>query len=136
MLKLLVLLQIAVCVAHRLLRSQTGPSEESTFLEKWQSDTPGVGPLYQVSMNMLAGVALPTGTNKEWKYFPQDKLPVDPAERFDTLFQEREKWTERDITPYLTRIVQDTSMADLLVRHCRTVTDDVDGVQHIFYVKR
>ena len=50
--------QVAQWVARRLFSLQTAPWEETLFLSRWQTELPGVGDEYQVSTDMLRGLAI------------------------------------------------------------------------------
>ena len=67
------------------------------MLNQWQREIPGVGDAYKVSTDMLRGVALLQVTNdgRYWQYLPEDKLPVVPEQRLETLFEIQEQWTRR-----------------------------------------
>lgn len=105
-------------------------------MTRWQQETPGVGETYQVSLDMLSGVALLCGP-KKWKYFSEEKLPADLDKRFDILFAERERWTLDDLKPYVQRLTTgELSETDLLLKYTNIVTDNVDGVSTKFYVRK
>lgn len=96
---------------------------------------PGVGS--DISIAMLEGVALLCSEKRQWKYFPQAKLPTDFQERFDMLFAEKEKWELPQIRPYLESVTSEhLTEVDLLQVYARIVTEDVDGVETKFVVKR
>ena len=124
-------------MVHRLFSKQSDPWDENELLAQWQGDMPGVGDSYQVSLDMLSGVALRCEDSKKWKYFSEDKLPTDLEKRFEVLFEEREKWTLDDLKPYVQRLAtSELSETDLLLRHTRFVTEDVDGAPTKLFVKR
>lgn len=98
---------------------------------------PGVGDAYQVSLDMLPGVALRCMASTKWKYFPEEKLPTDLAMRFEVLFDERGKWTMEDLKPYLKRMAtEELSEADLLLKYTSFVTEEVEGVPTKLFMKR
>jgi Sister chromatid cohesion protein Dcc1 len=111
-----------------LFSKQSEPWNEDILLAHWQRELPGVGDSYQVSLEMLSGVALLTNKN-EWKYFSEEKLPTDLEHRFEILFAEKEKWTLDELKPYV-------SETDVLLRYTHFVTEEVDGVATKCVVKR
>jgi hypothetical protein len=121
---------VAVCVARRLFQKQTAPWEETLFLSRWQSELPGVGHVYQVSFDMLRGLAVDIvadggdgdggdggdGSDERFfKYLPCEKLPLDSAVRIQRLFQEKETWQLPELEPYLVGLADSLSQAELLL---------------------
>jgi hypothetical protein len=124
--------QVAVCVARRLFHKQTAPWEETLFLSRWQSELPGVGHVYQVSSDMLRGLAVDIvadggggggdGDERFFKYLPCEKLPVDSAVRFQRLFQEKPVWQLPELAPYLVGLADSLSQAELLLCYTTIAT--------------
>ena len=125
-----------MCVVHCLFSKQSEPWDEQELLQQWQREMPGVGDIYQVSLEMLSGVALYCDLTKKWKYFPEQGLSTDVSKRFDALFEEREKWTLDELRPYLQRLLtEDVSETDLLLKYTRPITEQVDGKPTKLYVR-
>jgi len=146
-------LKIALCLCHRLFQAQSTPWEEGRLFLRWQSELPGVGRLYKTSLEMLRGVAIPVDSysslsrkpykrnatkkgqmeeqkNRLWKYFPSDKLPMEPEKRFQILFATRKQWALEDLSPYLDGLVKETglSQAEILIQYTTTTQgNDGDG---------
>jgi hypothetical protein len=154
MLTLLVLLcfvcfltQVAVCVARRLFQKQTAPWEETLFLSRWQSELPGVGRAYQVSCDMLRGLAVDIvgladvdgggdgdgGNERFFKYLPCEKLPLDSAVRIQRLFQEKDVWQLPELEPYLVGLADSLSQAELLL--CYTTIGTADDGSKVYSKK-
>lgn len=77
-----------------------------SFMDKWQLRVPE-----QVAINadLLRGVAIvKLQKNKPARlvYFPEDDLPLDPKQRFEQLFQVQEKWTVKQLEPYVQYVSQ------------------------------
>jgi len=148
--------KVAVCVAHRLFQKEPSSAMDVTaFFDAWQSELPGVGPRYQVHPDMLLGVAVvvvvenePDGTNdndndnngrRQWHYLPADKLSSmdDPQVCFDELFRVKDRWLLRELEPYLERLSDDATAAELLVRFTQMEkTEERDGISTKVYLKK
>ena len=136
--------KVAVCVARRLFqRESTAWLDEEAFFDAWQSELPGT--LYHVEPDMLLGVAIVVaGESKKeaaerprrWKYFPADKLPKDPVACFDELFQFKERWLLRELEPYLERLTDDATIAELLQRFTKMESENRDGISTVIYLKK
>jgi hypothetical protein len=136
--------QVAVCVARRLFQKQTAPWEETLFLSRWQSELPGVGRAYQVSCDMLRGLAVDIaadgddggggGDNERFfKYLPCEKLPLDSALRIQRLFQEKDVWQLPELEPYLVGLADSLSQAELLL--CYTTIGTADDGSKVYSKK-
>ena len=124
-------------MVHRLFSKTSDPWDEKELVAQWQREMPGAGETYQVSLEMLSGVALKCNSGTQWKYFPEEKLPADLANRFEALFMEKEKWTMDEMKPYVQRLTTaELSEADLLLKYTCFITEEVDGVTTKFLVKR
>mmetsp|Transcript_20518 Transcript_20518/g.30100 ORF Transcript_20518/g.30100 Transcript_20518/m.30100 type:complete len:553 (-) Transcript_20518:178-1836(-) len=148
--------KIAIFLAHNLFNSQTQPWERSMFLSEWQRLIPGVGDVYMPKLEWLRGIALevkkgettlnPYSTTEltkissnddnendamYLKYFPENRLSIDPPKRFQRLFAEREKWTLQDLEPYISKLADKVGItqAELLLKYAQVVTDKEDGAQ-------
>ena len=121
-------------------------------MARWQTDLPGVGDTYEVSTDMLRGLAIPQEENETgerfWMYLPADQIielgnPKDAtisvndetlkertARAFEYLFESRDKWTLDELQPYLDVITDTTaiSQADLLLQYTSPVTEEYKGV--------
>ncbi len=104
---------------------QTAPWEQNKFMETWHNLMPGVGAMYEPSLNALKGIAITTKdispmeleesaqgaapdeeeTILYLKYFPIQGLPTTQDGRFKALFKERERWKFEDLEPYLIDLV-------------------------------
>ncbi|GMF33061.1 unnamed protein product [Phytophthora lilii] len=76
--------------------------ELDQFMEKWKLRVPDS---VTVNLEMLHGLVLvkPQKAGKPTRivYFPEDELPPDPKKRFEKLFQMQEKWTMKQLEPYI-----------------------------------
>ena len=104
---------------------RTEPYNEKELFTRWQSELPGVGPLYQVSHTMLRGVAICTGdsyiddtdtqnvdnasttssSGRQWHYLPVESMSMDAQKCFDALFQIKERYTMDELEPYLQHLI-------------------------------
>lgn len=72
-----------------------------SFMDKWQLRVPD---RVAINADLLRGVAVfKTQKNKPVRlvYFPEEDLPLDPKQRFERLFQVQEKWTVKQLEPYV-----------------------------------
>ena len=108
------------------------------MLRRWQGELPGVGPAYNVSLDMLRGIAIqkpPSSSPRKesndedveeeemrWKYYPANKLSMDPAQRFAALFKQKEQWELEDLEPYLDHLVKNSgsTTAEILMHYTTT----------------
>ena len=80
-------------------------------------------PIFKTNLNQLNGTALVDYENSEIKLFPEWKLPTDIQERLQVLFDEREKWTLEDISPYIENLTTPKLNANaLLTKYSKVVT--------------
>uniref|UniRef100_A0A7S3V637 Sister chromatid cohesion protein DCC1 n=1 Tax=Chaetoceros debilis TaxID=122233 RepID=A0A7S3V637_9STRA len=152
---------IARILAHSLFNAMTAPWKERDFHEEWCKLMPGVGDIYEPSLELLKGIALvqtkseveaemgPGIGNTEpepesavyLKYFPRDRLPSDAKDRCKILFREKKTWKADEIIPYLTDIVEKSSSSfssvqELLVRHATVVNDVTDDGAALYYMSK
>jgi hypothetical protein len=92
----------------------------------WQSELPGVGPLYQVSRTMLRGIAICTDdrsmevengtdslsptvtaarTELQWHYLPVESMSMEAQKCFDALFGIKDRYTMYELEPYLQHLI-------------------------------
>ena len=122
---------------------------------RWQSELPGVGDAYQVSVDdMLRGLAVHRMNDADgerfWKYMPaelimctdDDETAMTVEQRtslaFDTLFGWKERWLLGELQPYLDVIVDATSttQANLLIQYTKVTEEDFNGATVKLYQKR
>lgn len=76
--------------------------ELDQFMEKWKLRVPDS---VTVSLEMLRGLVLvrPQEAGKPPRiiYFSEDELSPEPKQRFGQLFQMQEKWTVKQLEPYI-----------------------------------
>jgi Sister chromatid cohesion protein Dcc1 len=126
------LVKVATFVAHELF-STTILSHEKLSKE-WQARVPGVGDAYQLDIEkLLRGVAIRIN-DKEWQYLPAEKLGKSPIDRLGQLFEAREKWTKQELEPYLKPLW--SAVDDLLIKHCHSISEQVNGETITMYVKK
>jgi len=144
--------KIALMMAHQLFNERQDPWLLSEFEYEWngrmQTRMPGTGVEYRPSMDLLKGVALrqrgvndvggkrKSTENKIYlKYFPESKITMDIAKRFDVLFSENERWILEELEPYVNPLTKSVnfSQAEILLKFARVIIDE-DGKQ--WYQKR
>jgi hypothetical protein len=126
-------MQVAKWVARHLFSLQSAPWEESLLLARWQSQTPGVGDTYRVSLEMLRGLAVHRrkGADCFWKYLPADQImttgPIEDA--FALLFEWKDCWELDELQPYLDAMVDATaiSQGDLVLQYLKVTTETING---------
>ena len=130
-------------MARRLFSAQSTPWEETLFLARWQSQLPGVGSSYQVSTDMLRGLAVSSssseGDERFWKYMPaEDILKTEVEEAFETLFSWKDQWLMDELQPYLDAIVDagEVTQADLLIQFTKVVVEEFKGIPVKYYKRR
>ncbi|XP_065646559.1 sister chromatid cohesion protein DCC1 isoform X3 [Hydra vulgaris] len=107
-----------------ILRSAPGKFNYNEFLSAWSQSVPDG---MNVKSDHLLGIAL---TDLKYQpplvwHFPEHNLPDDPAQRFNFLFKTREKWTYKEIEPYLKNIVgSNENLNTLLLKFTRSSTAD------------
>lgn len=106
--------KIAVFCAKQLFEDRTAEAQMKqlpassedgwlldSFMDKWQLRVPDQ---VAISADLLRGVAIvKVLKNKPMRlvYFPEEDLPLDPKQRFERLFQVQEKWTVKQLEPYV-----------------------------------
>jgi len=115
-----VLCEDKVCrhFAENCLRN-SGKFNLSDFLQSWQQSVPeGMN----TSLSQIQGMALIDRSNQPeviW-YYCVDDLPDLVAERFEALFEERQKWSLEEITPYIIDLTNEkTGVGALLTKFAR-----------------
>ncbi|GAX20276.1 hypothetical protein FisN_6Hh227 [Fistulifera solaris] len=122
--------KVAQWVARHLFSLQSTPWDESLFLTRWQSQTPGVGDAYRVSFDMLRGLAVHRGTL--WKYLPADQIMTTGGsveDAFTLLFEWKDCWELDELQPYLDAMVDATaiSQGDLVLQYLKVTTETING---------
>mmetsp|Transcript_10732 Transcript_10732/g.17784 ORF Transcript_10732/g.17784 Transcript_10732/m.17784 type:complete len:419 (-) Transcript_10732:991-2247(-) len=125
--------KVAIFVAHELFAKPSWLHDD--LVKEWQARVPGVGDAYQLDVEKtLRGVAIRSTDENEWMYLPADKLTKSPSERMAQLFASREKWTQKELEPYLAPL--SNKMDEILVKHALAVTEQIDGETISRYVKK
>ncbi|GAX09400.1 hypothetical protein FisN_6Lh227 [Fistulifera solaris] len=121
--------KVAKWVARHLFSLQSAPWEESLFMARWQSQTPGVGDTYRVSLEMLRGLAVHRGAL--WKYLPADQIMTTDSveDAFELLFDWKDSWELDELQPYLDAMVDATaiSQGDLVLQYLKVTTETSNG---------
>ncbi|KAF4321495.1 hypothetical protein BBO99_00007046 [Phytophthora kernoviae] len=96
--------------------------ELDQFMEKWQLRVPDS---VSVNLDMLSGLVLvksqKAGKKPRIVYFPEDELSPDPKKRFEKLFEKQEKWTIKQLEPFIkSLVVPGTTQASLLLKYTRS----------------
>ena len=129
----------SICKFYGEFLLATSPKYDlSEFIRIWQKAVPGgedpdltsnthSGPAFQVNVIQLKGSALVDLENNEIKTFPEWKLPVEIQERLQVLFQEREKWTLEDISPYVENLTTPKLNVNALLTKYSKATPGKDG---------
>lgn len=112
----------------RVLLEYAGKFNLNEFLQAWKDAVPeGM----RVDEEMLAGVAIidrKSRPNVIWA-FPENNLPNTISERFEILFKMKEKWSVKEITPYIESLTTDKmDSSALLAKYARS--SNVDGVRY------
>ncbi|RQM11283.1 hypothetical protein DD237_000815 [Peronospora effusa] len=91
---------------HEHVKPADAGWELDQFMEKWKLRVPDS---VTVSLEMLCGLVLvkPQGAGKPTRivYFPEEDLSPDPKKRFEQLFNMQEKWTIKQLEPYIKCVV-------------------------------
>eukprot|EP00494_Astrolonche_serrata_P022879 UN23136 len=116
--------------AVQVLAKHKGPIPKDLLIEKWLETVP-LGS--EMNDDLLAGHAITTQQkhHKEcWTRFEESNLPFDPKERFNVLFEKKQKWTEKELLPFLSGLKRAGHKVDkMLLSHTRIIRERVDGVQ-------
>ncbi|CAI5723121.1 unnamed protein product [Hyaloperonospora brassicae] len=96
--------------------------EVDSFMEKWKLRVPDS---VSVTLDMLSGLVLvkPHSTGKASRivYFPEEELSPEPKKRFEQLFEMQEKWTIKQLEPFIKSLITpSTTQASLLLKHTRS----------------
>lgn len=108
--------KIAGFCAKQLFEEQIAESQQAggsdsdgwaldQFMDKWTLRVPDK---VTVDVDMLRGVGLmksQKGKPTRIIYFPEEDLPLDAKQRFEKLFQVQEKWTIRQLEPFIQYVV-------------------------------
>lgn len=77
------------------------------------------------------------GKYKKVRYFPLDALPPSADQRFSILFEEKPSWTMEELSPYVSDLTSgSTTIAQLLLKHARSVQNKVKDKTVLHYTKR
>lgn len=107
---------------HVALNPADAGWELDRFMEKWKLRVPDS---VTVTLEMLNGLVLvkPQKAGKPTRivYFPEELLSPEPKKRFEQLFKMQEKWTIKQLEPYIKALVTpSTTQASLLLKHTRS----------------
>ena len=99
------------------------------FLSKWNAEMPHQCTSYTPPEALLAPLCLAAFEGKVGddilSFFPSSSLPVEPSQRFQRLFKEREQWKEVDISPFLDDICKENENCSSLLLKYAVYTDGV-----------
>lgn len=97
---------------------------------------------------LLGGIALKTGPKptatelqnvppNSFVYMPEKAMPTDPAERFEFLFDQKPKWTESELQPYLAPLeCPGVTVASLRLKYTRMTVDSANkGAPPVFTLR-
>ncbi|CAH0479311.1 unnamed protein product [Peronospora belbahrii] len=109
-------------VEHVTLSQADAGWELDQFMEKWKLRVPDS---VTVSLEMLSSLVLvkpqEAGKPSRIVYFPEQDLSPEPKKRFEQLFNMQEKWTLKQLEPYIKSLVTpSTTQASLLLKHTRS----------------
>ncbi|POM58617.1 Sister chromatid cohesion protein DCC1 [Phytophthora palmivora] len=107
---------------HVALNPADSGWELDQFMEKWKLRVPDS---VTVNLEMLNGLVLvkpqKAGKPTQIVYFPEELLSPEPKKRFEQLFNMQEKWTIKQLEPYIKSLVTpSTTQASLLLKHTRS----------------
>ncbi|KAG6955518.1 hypothetical protein JG688_00011915 [Phytophthora aleatoria] len=107
---------------HAALNPADAGWELGQFMDKWKLRVPDS---VTVNLEMLSGLVLvkPQKAGKATRivYFPEELLSPEPKKRFEQLFKMQEKWTIKQLEPYIKSLVTpSTTQASLLLKHTRS----------------
>ncbi|OWZ18090.1 Sister chromatid cohesion protein DCC1 [Phytophthora megakarya] len=107
---------------HVALNPADSGWELDQFMQKWKLRVPDS---VTVSLEMLSGLVLvkpqKAGKAPQVVYFPEELLSPEPKKRFEELFKMQEKWTIKQLEPYIKSLVTpSTTQASLLLKHTRS----------------
>ncbi|KAF6135332.1 hypothetical protein GIB67_027206 [Kingdonia uniflora] len=108
-----------VCVHFAKSILSKGKMKMESFMEEWMQKIPSG---MNAHFEMLEGEVLVErlGIETLIRTFSVSSLPLTPAERFTTLFQERQKWEWKDLQPYIRDLrVPGLSAEGLLLKYTR-----------------
>jgi hypothetical protein len=92
---------------HVALDSADAGWELGQFMDKWKLRVPDS---VTVKLEMLSGIVLvkPQKAGKPTRivYFPEELLSPEPKKRFEQLFKVQEKWTIKQLEPYIKCVLQ------------------------------
>ncbi|KAH7472190.1 Sister chromatid cohesion protein DCC1 [Phytophthora ramorum] len=96
--------------------------ELEQFMDKWKLRVPDS---VTVNLEMLSGLVLvkPQKAGKPTRivYFAENELSPEPKKRFEQLFKMQEKWTIKQLEPYIkSLVVPGTTQASLLLKNTRS----------------
>lgn len=96
------------------------------FVNLWQAGVPGVGESYKVDVKMLWGIAVQVPHESIPGQIlivplPRDTLPSTAKERFGALFKVKDRWEEKELSPYVADLASRSrvSVSDLLLQYAK-----------------
>ncbi|ETO17847.1 hypothetical protein RFI_19463, partial [Reticulomyxa filosa] len=124
--------KVCLFVAKKLLAT-AAPNrrmEKEQFLSEWQASVP-----YQMhcDLSMLQGYVILQETAKDmfWQWFDAKELSSDPKQRFEQLFQKKDKWTKQELIPYLQLLLHTGESVDkLLLKYTKMTQEKVKDMQN------
>ena len=104
------------------------------FLQEWEKVLP-VGVVPQI--DMLEGLVLKEilGYETEISYLDISLLPREPKERFEMLFQKKERWPAKELKPFLRGMVlkPGSTEDDLLLEFCHSYHKNANQNNPLMY---
>lgn len=101
---------------HVALNPADAGWELDNFMDKWKVRVPDS---VTVSLDMLSGLVLvkPQAAGKPTRvvYFPEEELSPEPKKRFEQLFKMQEKWTIKQLEPYIKCVLCRAMAANILL---------------------
>uniref|UniRef100_A0A6B2GAQ3 Sister chromatid cohesion protein DCC1 n=1 Tax=Myxobolus squamalis TaxID=59785 RepID=A0A6B2GAQ3_MYXSQ len=102
-----------------------------TFFATWNNLLPLE---IRCNSDYLQGIAVENVESKTITYFPKSALSYDTVKRMNEIFDFKEKWSKKEIEPYLFDILETEITLDyLLLNYCIKKTD---GSDNFFYIRK
>ena len=129
------------CAKQILLKHNENKQKHSKFMEEWLGYDAlpyGIIPNEEMLIGHFIAIHDKRIGENIWYIFDENKLSLNPKERFKKLFERKDEWSMDEITPYLKTLIKCGHSVDkLLLRNARMIRKkDKDGNERRIYISR
>jgi len=132
--------KVCIFCAKQVLMQNGNAMRQSQFEQEWRDTLPyGMPADLAMLKGHLIGIYDKRMAENMWSIFQEKELSLAPKQRFKTLFDKKEEWSEQEIEPYLATLIKSGSYTvdKLLLKHARMIRKkDEQGNEIRSYISR